>query len=120
MGIMGVLLIASGMAVSWAAEATARGKLGMNSFVGIRVGYVTHSPEAWLAGHRAARWPTHAAAGIFAACGILLLVMDVSDAMGAWITIGASLGVLGTVIAAAVRASRAAELVVVQNADRQG
>lgn len=118
MGITAVLLIASGIAVSWAAEATARGTLGINSFVGIRVGYVRHSPEAWLAGHRAARWPTHAAAGIFAASGILILALSPSENTAGGIVIGGSLGALGAVVAAAVRATRAAELVVVQGAGR--
>lgn len=107
------------MTISWAAEATARGRLGMNSFVGIRAGYVTHSPEAWLAGHRAARWPTHAAAGIFAACGILILAMNASDETASRIAIGGSLAILATVMVAAKKATRAAELVVVQNADRR-
>lgn len=118
MGMIAAVLIASGIAVSWAAEATARGKLGLNSFVGIRVGYVTHSPAAWLAGHRAARWPTHAAAGVFVISGILVLVLKPTDELSAWIAIGACLAALAGGIAAAVRASRAAELVVVHDADR--
>ncbi|WP_341392700.1 SdpI family protein [Arthrobacter sp. G119Y2] len=111
--------MAAGIAISWAAEATARGRLGMNPFVGIRVGYVTHSPEAWLAGHRSARWPTHAAAGIIAACGILILALNVSDETASRITIGGSLAVFAMVLFAAKKATRAAELVVVQNADQQ-
>ncbi|WP_442864143.1 SdpI family protein [Arthrobacter sp. ATA002] len=78
------------MTLSWVAEATARGKLGPNSFVGIRVGYVTHSPEAWTAGHRAARWPIHGAAAIFAACGILILALDIPEEVAGRIVIGAS------------------------------
>lgn len=117
MGITGVLLIAAGMTISWAAEATARGKIGVNSLIGIRVGYVKHSPEAWRAGHRAARWPSHAAGGIFAACGILVLALDPSDETGAGIIIGGSLASLAAIIVAAVKANRAAELIVVQNAD---
>lgn len=116
MGFIGFFLIAVGMIISWAAEATARGRLGMNAFVGLRVGYVTHSPEAWLAGHRAARWPTHAAAGILAAGGILILVMNATEEAASRIAIGGSLAVLATVMVAAKKASRAAELVVVRNA----
>lgn len=116
MGISGVLLIAAGIAISWAAEATARGQLGMNSLVGIRVGYVRHSPEAWLAGHQAARWPTHAAAGFFAACGILVLALDPSEETAGGIIIGGALAGLAAITVAAVKANRAAELAVVSGA----
>ena len=118
MGISGIVLIAAGMAISWAAEATARGKLGMNSLIGIRVGYVQHSPEAWLAGHQAARWPTHAAAGIFAVCGILVLALSPSDETAGGIIIGGSLAGLAAITVAAVKANRAAKLAVVSGARR--
>lgn len=118
MGITGFILIAAGIIVSSAAEATARGRIGKNSFVGIRVGYVMHSPAAWLAGHRAARVPTHIAGAIFAAGGLLVLLVEPSDEAAAGIAVGCCLAGLAVIIAAAVRANRAAELVVVQNADR--
>ena len=47
MGFVGIVLMLSAAAVSCAAEATARGKIGVNPFVGLRVGYVTHSSGAW-------------------------------------------------------------------------
>lgn len=111
-------MIAAGIIVSCAAEATARGRIGKNTFVGIRVGYVTHSPAAWLAGHQAARIPTHIAGAIFVAWGLLVLILDPSDEAAGGIAIGCCLAALAAIIAAAVRANRAAELVVVQNADR--
>ena len=118
MGISGVLLIAAGITLSWAAEATARGKIGVNSFIGIRVGYVRHSPEAWLAGHQAARWPSHTAAGIFVACGLLVLTLNPSDETAGGIILGGSVASLAAIIIAAVKANRAAELVVVSTAGR--
>ena len=90
MGILGIVLILVGLVLSWAAEATARGRLGVNALVGIRVGYVTASPEAWLAGHRAGRLATHAAAAVFALAGILVLALDLSEDEAGWIIIGAS------------------------------
>ena len=112
MGITGVFLIVCGAVLSWAAEATARGRMGINSLIGIRVGFVTRSDAAWLAGHRAARIPTHAAAAVFAAMGVFALVFRGPEQVLGLTVIAGSLGVLGLVLAAAVRANRAAYRVV--------
>lgn len=120
MGFVGIVLMLSAVAVSCAAEATARGKIGVNPFVGLRVGYVTHSSGAWLAGHRAARPLLHTAGAVLAASGVLLLVLPgMSDEDGGLVVIAACLAVLGIVIAAAVKANRAAELTVVSSVDAQ-
>ncbi|MCC3271879.1 SdpI family protein [Arthrobacter zhangbolii] len=112
MGITGVLLIICGAGLSWAAEATASGRMGINSLVGIRVGYVTVSEPAWRAGHRAARPLTHAAAGVFAALGIFALVFCGAESTSGAAIISGSLLVLGLILAAAVKANRAARAVV--------
>ncbi|MDK1327393.1 SdpI family protein [Arthrobacter sp. zg-Y1143] len=114
MGFTGVLMIGCGAVLSWAAEATARGRIGINSLVGIRVGYVTASDAAWLAGHRAARVPTHAAAAVFAVLGVFALVFRGSEDVAGFAVIAGSAAVLGLVLWAAVRANRAAYRVVAQ------
>lgn len=118
MGLLEIVLIVSAIAVSWTAEATARGRLGVNSAIGIRVGYVTHSDGAWLAGHRAARPLLHAASGAFALAGVLLMVLPgITEDTGAVIAVTGCLVALGFVIAAAVKAGRAAERVVAESMD---
>ena len=120
MGLLEIVLIVSAVAVSLTAEATARGKLGVNSAVGIRVGYVTHSDEAWLAGHRAARPLLHASSAAFALAGVLSLVLPgITDETGAVIALTGCLIALGLVIAASVKAGRAAERAVMQAVDGQ-
>ena len=105
-------MIACGAVLSLVAETTARGRMGINSLVGIRVGFVTRSDAAWRAGHRAARILTHAAAAVFAAMGVLALVWRGRENVLGLIVIAGSLLVLGLVLAAAVRANRAAYRVV--------
>jgi len=118
MGLLEIVLIVSAIAVSWTAEATARGKLGVNSAVGIRVGYVAHSEEAWLAGHRAARPLLHASSAAFALAGVLSLVIPgITDETGAVIALTGCLVALGLVIAASVKAGRAAEHAVLESVD---
>ncbi|MCC3268639.1 SdpI family protein [Arthrobacter gengyunqii] len=120
MGLLEFVLIVSAVAVSWTAEATARGQLGVNSGVGIRVGYVTHSADAWLAGHRAARLLLHASSAAFAVAAVLSLMLPgITDETGALIAIAGCLVALGLVIAASVKAGRAAERVVVESVDSQ-
>ena len=101
-------MIVCGAALSWAAEATARGRMGINSLVGIRVGYVTASEPAWLAGHRAARFPTHAAAAAFIASGLFSLMFRGMESIVGFAVITGSVVILGLVLWAAVRANRAA------------
>lgn len=112
MGFTGIMMLMCGLGLSWAAEATARGKVGVNGLIGIRTGYVTDSPEAWLAGHQAARGLMHAAAAVFAVMGILALVFDGTEGVLAVVAIAGSLGVLALILAAASRANRAAGRVV--------
>ena len=109
MAFTGIVLIVCGAALSWAAEATARGRMGINSLVGIRIGYVTRSDAAWLAGHRAARIPTHAAAAVFMAMGVFAFVFRGPDeALPGLVLVSGSLLVLGLVLTGAVRANRVA------------
>lgn len=120
MGITGVFGIVAGIIISAAVESAARGTTGINQWVGIRVGYVTQSPQAWKAGHRAARWPTHCGTALFAGAGILVLAVPMSDEAAGGIGIGASLVLLGMLGFGAVRANRAAAATVVQAAAAQG
>ena len=120
MGFMGIVLILAAIAFSCSAEATARGKIGVNRVVGLRVGYVTYSPEAWLSGHRAARVLLHAAAALLAVVGILVLTLPgISEATGSTLGVAACLASLGLVIAASIKANRAAEVTVVRSVDAQ-
>ncbi|MCQ2001223.1 SdpI family protein [Arthrobacter zhaoxinii] len=112
MGFTGIVMLMCGLGLSWAAEATARGKVCVNGLIGIRTGYVTASPEAWLAGHQAARGLTHAAAAVFMVTGILTLVFDGTEGVLAVGAIAGSLGVLALILAAASRANHAAKRVV--------
>lgn len=109
MGIFyGVLLIAMGAALSWVAEATASGRIGMNSSVGIRTEYVTRSPEAWLAGHRAARMLINCNAIVLVLAGVLALVPALN---ASWMAITASLICLILLVPAVKRANHAAKQV---------
>ncbi len=118
MGLLEIVLLVSAVAVSLTAEVTARGKLGVNSGIGIRVGYVTHSDEAWVAGHRAARPLLHASSAAFALAGVLSLVLPgISEGAGSVIAVSGCLVALVLVIAASVKASRAAERTVVEAVD---
>ena len=109
----GVFLLGCGAVLSWAAETTARGRTGTNSLIGIRVGWVPRSDAAWLAGHRAARIPTHAAAAVFVVMGVFMLVFRGPDEAPLGLSVVAgSLLVLGLVLTGAVRANRAAYRVV--------
>ena len=119
MGFPGIILILSAAAVSGVSEAIVRGKIGVNHLVGLRVGYVTHSDEAWLSGHRAARPLLHASGAVLAAAGALLLVPGMPETGGAIIGVTACLIMLGLIIAASVKASRAAEVTVVKTVDAQ-
>ncbi|WP_104103844.1 SdpI family protein [Arthrobacter sp. 08Y14] len=111
MGIfIGIFLIAMGATLSWAAEATATGRVGMNSSIGIRVGYVTHSPEAWLEGHRAARTLIHCNAAVLVVAGVVALFPAFAD-IASWIAIAASLICLGLMLPTVKRANQAAERV---------
>ena len=82
--------------------------MGINSLVGIRVGYVTASEPAWLAGHRAARIPTHAAAAVFIGLGLFSLMFRGAQSIVGFAVITGSVVILGLVLWAAVRANRAA------------
>ena len=87
--------------------------MGTNSLIGIRVGWVPSSDAAWLAGHRAARIPTHAAAAVFVVMGVFMLVFRGPDEAPLGLSVVAgSLLVLGLVLTGAVRANRAAYRVV--------
>ena len=114
MEILGAVTIIVGMVLSTAVECAARGKIGINPIVGIRVGYVTHSPAAWQAGHRAARWPTHAGTAAYITVGVLLMTLPMSETTAGVLGIGAAAVLLGMIGFGAFRANRAAETAVVR------
>lgn len=111
MGIFyGVLLIAMGAVLSWVAEATASGRIGPNSTVGIRTEYMTHSPEAWLVGHRAARMLIHCNAIVLVLAGVLALV-PAFFGNAPWIATSAALICLILLVPTVKRANHAAKRV---------
>lgn len=105
---MGIVLVLVAVVLSWTVEAAARGRVGVNPLIGIRVGDVTASPEAWRAGHRAARPLTHTASAVAAGTGVLISLPSVSENAAGWSVIAACLLILGLVVAGAMKANRAA------------
>lgn len=53
--VVGVIIALSGVLVVWVANRAADGRLGMNSWAGVRTKATQSSPEAWSIGNRVAR-----------------------------------------------------------------
>lgn len=100
--------MAVGVLLAFTAEATARGRLGLNSFMGLRFGYLVASDEAWYAGHRAARIPLVLSGVVVFIAGVILMLAQPND-NAANVVVGVAMGVLLLlVIVAAVIGNRAA------------
>lgn len=72
--ILFVVLTGAGALVLWMARATASGRLGRNSFAGIRIPSTMASDEAWHAAHARAKRLTIAAGLVSIASGLFALV----------------------------------------------
>jgi hypothetical protein len=105
----GIALFASAVVIAVVAELTARGKLSVNGGAGLRIPSVMASPEAWLAGHRAARVWLHLSAASLAVPA-LLCVMGPSEVANIALLIGMVVAVVLLLIGT-MRAHRAASLV---------
>lgn len=67
-------LVVAGIAIAWTSRAAAKGRLGRNSFAGIRTPTTMHSDETWFAAHRASRKWTDIGGGLSIAIGLGALV----------------------------------------------
>jgi uncharacterized membrane protein len=118
MVLVGLILVASGLAVSVIAQRTADGRIGPNGIAGIRTRATNSSDEAWLAAHREGRklsvwggWVMALSAPVAAGVGVLVGVGRNADrAMLGW---GIAVGVgavasTALIVTGAVRGHRAA------------
>lgn len=71
---LGASFISIGFGLWVLAERTADGRIGKNSYAGIRLPSTLKSEEAWIAGHRAARVDTQVGAMIMAITGACVAV----------------------------------------------
>lgn len=116
--IGGVIWALGGIIVIVAVEAPARGRVGINSVVGMRFGPLLLSERAWTAGHRAARQYSWLAGLAMIIGGLIVVVGALTDEQGVLVFVVSTL-MLGLFTAlAALRAHRAAsaELVAEQSA----
>lgn len=73
-----LVVIASSLAAIVSIEAAARGRLGINSLIGLRVSSVMSSDEAWQRGHAAARIPVWIGAGGAVVGSVISIVLPES------------------------------------------
>lgn len=100
-----ITLAIAGLLISTSAELAARGIVGPNAAVGIRIPSVTASMAAWQAGHRAARWWMHVAAVAFVATAVWVALTP--EALSVAVGVGAIAGLVAVTVAGVV-AHRAA------------
>ena len=103
------LVILGSIVVVASIEAAARGRLGVNSLIGIRIPSVMSSDEAWRRGHGAARIPVWIGACAAMVAGLVSLAID-EGARGAAVSVGSTLLLIG-VTTGGFFASRAAATV---------
>ncbi|QNE37378.1 SdpI family protein [Leifsonia shinshuensis] len=105
-----LIVIASSLAAIVSIEAAARGRLGINSLIGLRVSSVMSSDEAWQRGHAAARVPVWIGAS-GAVAGSLISIVLPESARGVGQTASTTILLLGVIVGGII-ASRAARGVV--------
>ncbi|MCA1008249.1 SdpI family protein [Rhodococcus hoagii] len=66
--------VIAGIAIAWTSRAAASGRLGRNSYAGIRTPTTMHSDETWTAAHRASRPWTDIGGGLSIVAGLGALV----------------------------------------------
>jgi uncharacterized membrane protein len=111
MEIAGIVLVIAGLVIVVAAEATARGPLGINGMIGIRFGALLMSDRAWHLGHRAARVPLDLAGVVLVVSGVLVLTLPISDEAVGTLVLTSSVVTIALVVLGAVIASREANRV---------
>lgn len=116
LGVLALVLLASGLLVIWVATATASGRIGRNAFAGIRTGSTLASDEAWLAAHRRTKRPTILAGLLLIVCALLVFVPMSLEALTVSV-IAVCLMVLACGIYGAVVGSAAARAVTEAVAD---
>lgn len=114
MEIAGIVLVLTGILIVGAAEATARGRLGINGMIGIRFGALLMSDRAWHLGHRAARLPLDLAGAVLAVAGVLVLILPISDGAIGALVLASAVVTLALLIVGAVIANREANRVLVE------
>jgi hypothetical protein len=115
--IAGIVWALGGLVVIVAVEAPARGRVGINSLVGMRFGPLLLSDRAWTVGHRAARTATWAAGITMLATGLVVVFGSLTDEQGA-LAFGLSLAALVcfcTIAARRAYVAASAELVAEQD-----
>ena len=73
--LVGLLVVATGVAVAGVNRRAADGRLRRNAVAGIRVRATLRSDAAWQAGHAAARGTSDAAAAVFVLTGLAATVL---------------------------------------------
>lgn len=71
------IIILASAAAAVSIEAAARGRLGVNSLIGLRISSVMSSDEAWQRGHAAARIPVWLASGGATVAAIVSIALPV-------------------------------------------
>jgi hypothetical protein len=115
MEIAGIVLVLAGLVIVVAAEATARGRLGINGLIGIRFGALLMSDRAWHLGHRAARVPLDLAGAVLVVAGVLVLSLPVSDEAVGALVLTSSVVTIALIVLGAVIANREANRVLVED-----
>jgi hypothetical protein len=118
--LAGWVLLLAGILIVLGSESAARGHLGVNSIVGLRLGYLMVSDQAWLAGHRAARIVLDIAGSIFFLTGALVLTVPLPESVMGTIVLVSAVVVVLLVVVAGIIANRAARTVVLAMVNDDG
>jgi len=108
---LALLLGAGGVLVAAVSRRAADGRLGRNSYAGVRTASTMRSDAAWIAGHAAAVPLSDSAAVVFVISGLAALVIRQGNAFPLVLIGGSVLGTALLLVAArkAVLAAAAAE-----------
>ena len=104
---LAVLLITTGVLVSWVGTRSATGRLARNRRLGVRTPRTVASDEAWEAAHRAAGPWLVAAGAAVTVPGVVLLARP-SNALGGLVVLAGSGLLVSLVAVSALLADRAA------------
>ena len=107
--LVGLLVVATGVAVALVNRRAADGRLRRNAVAGIRVRATLRSDAAWQSGHAAARGTSDAAAAVFVLTGLAATVLRSAPWFAGVVLVGTCAGLV--VLLVGVRqAVRAADL----------
>ena len=90
--LLGRLMVGAGAVVSGVNRRAADGRLGRNAVAGIRIASTMRSDAAWRAGHAAAQGPTDASAAVFAATGLVAVLVRDAPWFAGVLLVGAHVG----------------------------